>query len=146
MREREILFNDFLSELRRKEKDEKHHKKEQVRKNSMTNTLPFKNIKNFTQISTRIISTMCVSMLCENFLSKILFIEVFLYQKNFILFYFIYYSLLLFILNQFIYSTSNARVQITDKFYILLLMSLKFITCIFNHHQASVGRNVRAIT
>lgn len=87
MREREILFNDFLSELRRKEKDEKHHKKEQVRKNSMTNALPFKNIKNFTQISTRIISTMCVSMLCENFLSKILFIEVFYIKR--ILFYFI---------------------------------------------------------
>ena len=42
MREREILFNDFLSELRRKEKDEKHHKKEQVRKNSLTNALPLK--------------------------------------------------------------------------------------------------------
>lgn len=31
MRERENLFNDFLSELRRREKDEKHQKKEQVR-------------------------------------------------------------------------------------------------------------------
>lgn len=30
MRERENLFNDFLSELRRREKDEKHLKKEQV--------------------------------------------------------------------------------------------------------------------
>lgn len=47
MREREILFNDFLSELRRKEKDEKHHKKEQVRKNSMTNALPFKKYQKF---------------------------------------------------------------------------------------------------
>ncbi|KAG5681050.1 hypothetical protein PVAND_010516 [Polypedilum vanderplanki] len=32
MRERENLFNDFLSDLRRKEKDEKHQKKEQIRK------------------------------------------------------------------------------------------------------------------
>lgn len=31
MRERENLFTDFLSELRRKEKDEKHKKNEQVR-------------------------------------------------------------------------------------------------------------------
>lgn len=32
MRERENLFNDYLEELRRKEKDEKHLKKEQVQK------------------------------------------------------------------------------------------------------------------
>lgn len=32
MRERENLFNDFLDELRKKEKDEKHQRKEQVRK------------------------------------------------------------------------------------------------------------------
>lgn len=32
MRERENLFSDFLEELRRKEKDEKHQKKEQVRR------------------------------------------------------------------------------------------------------------------
>lgn len=31
MRERENLFTDFLDELRRKEKEEKHQKKEQVR-------------------------------------------------------------------------------------------------------------------
>lgn len=31
IRERENLFNDFLEELRRKEKDEKHQKKDQVR-------------------------------------------------------------------------------------------------------------------
>lgn len=31
MRERENLFNDYQDELRRKEKDEKHQKKEQVR-------------------------------------------------------------------------------------------------------------------
>lgn len=30
MRERENLFSDFLDELRRKEKDEKHQRKEQV--------------------------------------------------------------------------------------------------------------------
>lgn len=30
MRERENLFNDYMDELRRKEKDEKHQKKEQV--------------------------------------------------------------------------------------------------------------------
>jgi hypothetical protein len=33
MRERENLFNDYLSDLRRREKDEKHQKKEQVRRN-----------------------------------------------------------------------------------------------------------------
>lgn len=32
MRERENLFNDFMDELRRKEKDDKHQKKEQVSK------------------------------------------------------------------------------------------------------------------
>jgi hypothetical protein len=31
MRERENLFTDYLDELRRKEKEEKHQKKEQVR-------------------------------------------------------------------------------------------------------------------
>jgi hypothetical protein len=30
MRERENLFNDYQDELRRKEKDDKHQKKEQV--------------------------------------------------------------------------------------------------------------------
>lgn len=30
MRERENLFSDYIDELRRKEKDEKHQKKEQV--------------------------------------------------------------------------------------------------------------------
>lgn len=30
MRERENLFNDFLGDLRKREKDEKHQKKEQV--------------------------------------------------------------------------------------------------------------------
>lgn len=38
MRERENLFNDFLDELRRKEKDEKHQRKEQVRKPLNLNT------------------------------------------------------------------------------------------------------------
>lgn len=33
MRERELLFNDYLADLRHKEKNEKHQKKEQVRKN-----------------------------------------------------------------------------------------------------------------
>lgn len=33
-RERENLFNDYLEELRRKEKDEKHLKKEQVRESN----------------------------------------------------------------------------------------------------------------
>lgn len=33
MRERELLFNDYLTDLRHKEKNEKHQKKEQVRKN-----------------------------------------------------------------------------------------------------------------
>lgn len=37
MRERENLFNDYLSELRRREKDEKHQKKEQVRRNFQIN-------------------------------------------------------------------------------------------------------------
>lgn len=32
MRERENLFSDYIDELRRKEKDEKHQRKEQVRK------------------------------------------------------------------------------------------------------------------
>lgn len=31
MRERENLFSDYIDELRRKEKDEKHQRKEQVR-------------------------------------------------------------------------------------------------------------------
>lgn len=30
MRERESLFNEFIVEVRRREKDEKQHKKEQV--------------------------------------------------------------------------------------------------------------------
>lgn len=32
MRERENLFSDYIDELRRKEKDEKHQRKEQVRR------------------------------------------------------------------------------------------------------------------
>lgn len=76
MREREILFNDFLSELRRKEKDEKHHKKEQVRKTSLTNALNY-NFKKYIKISHnsaqkyphKFIFLNCVCVfVCENFL------------------------------------------------------------------------------
>lgn len=49
MREREVLFNDFLSDLRRKEKDEKHQKKEQVRKCETLNYFCTRD-KNFTHL------------------------------------------------------------------------------------------------
>lgn len=46
MRERENLFSDYIDELRRKEKDEKHQRKEQVRKQANRHNIEAK--LNFT--------------------------------------------------------------------------------------------------
>lgn len=74
MRERENLFTDFLSELRRREKDEKHLKKEQV--SYMTSNLRENDKKAFLTLCTNGISHAILSLpihsSCTRFLCEIL--------------------------------------------------------------------------